>query len=151
MRLYETKKYQANWVVPSIEVLKEDFAEYKKKEQRKWKRRAEDICSRFPLFDDFEDFVTRVRNGKIVSLKEAEPVYNLSYNPSIEDIKDMVSTYVRPRDVDRIIKGFETGAKMPMPLVVEGRCARWIMAGNTRVNVARVLGLPVKLIIVDVK
>ena len=151
MRLYETKKYQANWIVPTIDTLKEEFAEYKKKEQKKWKGRAVEICARFPLFDDFEDFVSRVRNGKIVSIKEAEPVYNLSYNTSIEDIKDMVSLYVRPRDVDRIVHGFETGSKMPMPLIIEGNCGRWIMAGNTRVNVARVLGLPVKVIIIDVK
>jgi len=31
-----------------------------------------------------------------------------------------VSGYVRPRDVDRIVQGIESGAKLPYPIILKG-------------------------------
>jgi len=62
----------------------------------------------------------------------------------------MVSGYHIPRDVQRIVDGMKSGATLPMPIVLKGSDGLFIMAGNTRQAVARVLKVPCKVLLVDV-
>jgi hypothetical protein len=139
-----------NWVRYTGSSVKSDFVEYKKKEESKWKDRAERIGMRFPIFDSEEQFRTDLDNAKIVSVSELDNVRNMSHNSSIEDIESMVSSYHQPRDVKRIVQGLKNNVQIPMPIILKGSKGMWIMAGNTRQSTARVLGIDADVLLVDV-
>ena len=140
------------WVFPDKQTMDSDFSEYKHKEDYKWKGRAASIGARFPLFNDRQHFEESLRNAKVVNLTSATDaqIQNRSHTGSIEGLKSLVNTYHRPRDVDRIVKGLTTGAKIPMPIVLKGSRGMWIMAGNTRLDTAFILGNKPKVLMVDV-
>lgn len=148
---YITESYN-RWTFPDTKTLKSDFAEYKKKEERKWKGRAEILGARWPLFDDFEHFVDELENAKIVTLTPQmdAQIMNRSHTRTIQDLKDLVGTYIRPRDVDRIVKGFEKGDKIPYPIVLKSGNKLWIMAGNTRLDSAFIMNIKPKVLVVNV-
>lgn len=149
--LSEEKKY-TNWVNYTPESLNSDFAEYKKKEERKWKTRAQAIGARFPLFKDFPEFTQALKKAKVKKLfkGEAEKIGHVSLNDKLSGVKSMVSSYQQPRDVDRIVKGFDSNAKMPMPIIIKGKKDNFILAGNTRLNVAYIMGILPQVLVVDV-
>ena len=62
----------------------------------------------------------------------------------------MVSSYAWPRDVARIQQGYQENHKMPLPIIIKGQQGMWIMAGNTRQSVARVMGITPRALLVDV-
>jgi hypothetical protein len=140
------------WVFPDKKTLDSDFSEYKHKEDYKWKGRAETIGARFPLFNDREHFEESLRNAKVVNLDSVtdSKIHNRSHTGSLEGLKNLVGTYHRPRDVDRIVAGLQSGAKMPMPIVLKGSRGMWIMAGNTRLDTTFILGYKPKVLMVDV-
>jgi hypothetical protein len=150
--LNEEKLSYNNWVRYTPESLKSDFVEYKKKENNKWKNRANRIGSRFPIFNSLEHFKEILDKTEIKNLTDSmdRKINNRSRTDSIEDLKGLVSGYVRPRDVDKIVKGYESGARIPLPIVIEGDKGSWIMAGNTRLDVAFILGVQPKVLWVKV-
>jgi hypothetical protein len=151
MKLLEViKKYDA-WVRYTPASLRADFDEYKDKELRKWRSRASLIGARWPLFTEVGELKAALDAAPIVSVDSLGDVGNLTVNSSIADIKDMVSTYSLPRDVNRIVVGLSTGDPLPLPIILKGRRGTWIMAGNTRQAVARVLKVPPKALLVDVR
>ena len=141
-----------NWIFPNEETMRADFNEYKKKEERKWKRRSEIIGSRFPIFEDYDHFKSSLKNAKVITLTPEidKKILNRSYEKSIEGLKSLVGTYTIPRDVDRIVKGFQKGDKIPYPIVIKGDRKMWIMAGNTRLNTSFIMGVEPKVLMVDV-
>lgn len=150
MRL--TQYITEKWVFPDNKTLKADFSEYKKKEDYKWKGRAEQIGSRFPIFSDFNDFKTRLKRARVINLTPQidNQITNRSHTSSIESLKSLVSTYKRPRDVQKIEQGIINNDKIPMPIVLKGNRGMWIMAGNTRLDTAFLLGNKPKVLMVDV-
>jgi hypothetical protein len=89
-------------------------------------------------------------SAPVVDVDSLRSVQNLTKNRSIADIKDMVSSYAWPRDVARIQQGYQENHKMPLPIIIKGQQGMWIMAGNTRQSVARVLGITPRALLVDV-
>ena len=140
------------WVFPDSKTMDSDFAEYKKKEDYKWKGRASSLGARFPLFNDRAHFEESLKNAQVVNLTPTtdRKISNRSHTGSIEGLKSLVGTYHRPRDVDRIVQGIESGVKMPMPIVLKGSQGMWIMAGNTRLDTAFILGNKPKVLMVNV-
>lgn len=139
-----------NWTRFTDASLEADFQEYKQKEQRKWKQRAELIQARWPLFQDIQEFRQALSSAPVVDVDSLRSVQNLTKNRSIADIKDMVSSYAWPRDVASIQQGYQENHKMPLPIIIKGQQGMWIMAGNTRQSVARVLGITPRALLVDV-
>lgn len=150
---YLTESLYKNWIFPSLSVMKSDFEEYKKKEEKKWKRRAQQIGMKFPMFKDFEDFQNKLKTSPVVNHNERfdRDINNRSNCNSIKCLKELVSTYVRPRDVDKIYNGFQRNDKIPYPIVVQGSRGKWILAGNTRLDVAFILGIPAKSILINLE
>jgi hypothetical protein len=142
----------SNWVFPDNKTMEEDFIEYKKKEKSKWENRAQIYGFRFPIFNDLEHFKESLKTGKIISLNDsfADKVNNLTSLKTIESLKSMVSGYYKPRDVDRIISGIKNNDKIPMGIILKGKNGYFIMAGNTRQNTARILGIIPKMILINV-
>ena len=138
------------WVRYTPESLSLDFSEYKKKESTKWKNRSLQMGFRFPIFKNIEHFKQCLNDSKIVDNDSLFDVENRTENNSIYDIKNMVSNYSHPRDVDRIISGITAGAILPMPIILKGKKGLFIMAGNTRQAVSRVLKVSCEVLLVDV-
>lgn len=140
-----------NWVRYTNQSLEDDFVEYKKKEDSKWKERSEIIGSKFPIFNSKEEFKQLLDSSDIVKISSLKNVKNLTFNPSIDDIKVMVSSYIKPRDVDRIVDGINNNSKLPLPIILKGSKGMWILAGNTRQSVTRVLGSEPKALLIDLE
>jgi hypothetical protein len=143
-----------NWVFPNAETLKADFQEYKDKEERKWRGRAASMGFRFPIFPDFESFVSSLRNSPVIVLTREHDshIQNRSHTGSLSSLKSLVSGYsTGPRDVDRIAKGMFNNEAIPYPIVLKGTRGEWIMAGNTRLDTSSILGVTPKVLLVDVR
>lgn len=138
---------KAHWTVPNLMSLRDEYDYEYMLASRGWKSRCRAIGAVYPVFDSFEDFVAKVKQGRIGPMKLS--VENTTHLETIDEIKELVSEYQWPRDVNRIVQGFKEGVKMPMPIVIRGRKGSWILSGNTRSNVAEVLGLEVFAIYID--
>lgn len=153
MRLREIAKQQFdNWVFPPNQVIESDFAEYQKKEYKKWESRAKTMGFRFPIFEDINHFKQTLEQGKVVEVTDqfAQQVDHLVLVQTLDQLRNMVSGYVRPRDVDSIVSGIKNNDPIPLPIILKGTKGMHIMAGNTRLNVAHLLGVPAKALVVDV-
>ena len=130
--------------------MKEDFADFKRKEE-KWENRARIILLQTPLFTDFDDFREKVQNGEIREIDRAfaGKIHGMSATSSIAALKSLVKTYSKPRDVDRIVDGINNEEKIPMPIIVKGKDGMWVLSGNTRCNASFALGFKPKVIIID--
>ena len=139
----EAQTPKANWVMPSDSDLLLEFKyEY---ENRDWERRCDRIDAMYPLFEDGQDFIQKVKAGQVRSFSESDRVENTTYF-DLDTLREVVAGYAYPRDVDRIIAGFAAGTPMPMPIIIEGSDGSWILSGNTRSNIAYTMGLPCKAI-----
>lgn len=147
----ETPQFN-NWVFPNAATLQADYEEYKKKEMKKWQARSSTMGFRFPIFDTLQDFVSALRSAPVITLTKEHDrrVMNRSHTSSIEDLKSLVGGYNMPRDVDRIVQGYQSNAAIPYPIILKGSHGEWIMAGNTRLDTAFILGLQPKVLYVDV-
>jgi hypothetical protein len=129
----------------------EDFIEYKKKEDSKWKQRAQSMGFRFPIFKDEEDFRNSINRAEVINLDEyRNKIHHMTSIKDMNQLRQLVKSYQKPRDIDRIIDGIQNGDKIPMPIILKGEGGLFIMAGNTRQNVAYILGVPVEAILIDV-
>lgn len=140
-----------SWVRYTQESLQADFEEYKLKEYKKWEHRAQAIGARWPLFEDINQFREALDQAPIVKVDQLGRVRNLTKNNSIREIESMVSSYTYPRDVQRILQGLKNNIPIPLPIILQGNIDKWIMAGNTRQAVSRVVGIEPQALLVDVK
>jgi len=104
----------------------------------------------FPTLNNFEK---AVRKGKVIALSP-EMDRNVSYRSrcsSIEELKNLTSSYRFPRDVDRIINGIKQGDEIPYPIILEKNGNFRVMSGNTRLDVAFLLKVVPKVLIVSVE
>lgn len=149
MKIQIALSASTTWVMPNKEDL---ILEYKYEydlPQRNWAGRCKKIGAPYPLFKDQNDFVRQVMASPIVALSKNEHVHNMTDINTIGGIEDLVSGYAFPRDVKRIVEGLKAGTAMPAPIIIKGTKGLWILSGNTRQNVAHVLNLPRKFILVD--
>jgi len=104
------------------------------------------------IFPTVEDFVAAAKKGTVVSLSEAadQRIAYRSRVGDLEELKDLVSGYRFPRDVDRIVDGFENDSPIPYPIVLEKKGRRRIMSGNTRLDTAFIMGVAPKVLVVQV-
>lgn len=150
MKIEDLNQPYDNWMYPDEKTMKADFDEYKLKEFKKWEGRAKSMGFRFPIFNDFDQYKNDILNAKPVIINNNMSVQNLTHTQTLEDLKDLVSTYYMPRDVDRIVNGMENNIKIPYPVILKGNNGYFIMSGNTRLNVCGILhGIP-KALIIDV-
>lgn len=138
-----------NWVRYDDVSLDLDFREYKLKEQKKWERRAQQYGFIFPMFASKEDLKQKLDDAQVINIDKDIPSGVYTKNYDLGDIKQMVGSYLYPRDVDRIVKGFNNNVQMPYPIVVKGKTGYYSLAGNTRQAVARVLGITPKALLID--
>ena len=107
---------------------------------------------RFPIFDTFQDFTSALNSAPVITLTKEHDrrVMNRSHTSSIDGLKSLVGGYTMPRDVDRIVQGYQSNVAMPYPIILKGSKGEWIMAGNTRLDTAFILGVIPEVLYVDV-
>jgi GNAT superfamily N-acetyltransferase len=130
----------SNWRHNSSEDIENEYNwEYK----NRWKN-----SGLFPTANHFHD---AVKNAKIVQVTPEmdENIHNRSRTESIEELKDLVSGYRFPRDVDRIVRGFQNNDAIPHPIVIKQNGRYTVMSGNTRMDAARLHGINPHVAIVD--
>lgn len=143
---------KTEWREQTEKELKQEFDYEYALPKRGWDRRAQKIGAQYPMFDSFDDFVQKVKDAPVQAIKHSDYdlVTNLTSLETIQDLKDMTSTYSYPRDVDSIVKGFKSKSPMPYPIIIKGKSGMWILSGNTRLNVAKILGIQGRAKVVDV-
>ena len=98
-------------------------------------------------FDTFKSAVKRARKVEVSPSIDRKIEYR-SNTSSIESLRDLVSSYQYPRDVDRIVKGYEKGEPIPYPMVLKNGNHMRVLGGNTRMDIAFILHInPVVLMI----
>ncbi len=140
-----------NWVVPSDNDLRQEYDYEYALPKRRWDERAKIIGAQHPIFISPEDLIEKVKRAKAVRIPhdDYDSIHNVTSLRSLKDIQRMTDSYSYPRDVPRIAKGFQDNAPMPLPIIIKGKRGRWILSGNTRLNVAKVLGYEAKALEVD--
>ena len=95
------------------------------------------------IFDSYENFKKAIRSAKIISLTpDMKPtIKRLNLKKSFKELDKLVSGYLHKRDWARIKKGYEEGAKIPMPIILDNNGVYTIIGGNTRLNVYYLLKL----------
>ena len=138
-----------NWRRPTSKELAFEYKVEYALPQRRWDQRAKSIGAPYPIFTSEGDFIAKMGQAieYHIPIQAFHTVNNLTLCRSIRELKDLVGSYSFPRDVYSLIRGFESGAKMPLPIVVGGSKGSWILGGNTRLNVAAILGYETKTLL----
>lgn len=134
---FHLAKSYNNWRMPSDEELSNEYDW----EYRHIKRHLGDI------FPSKEHFLAAAKSGKIQDMPAN--VDRATSIPSVSGVKNLVSEYQHPRDVDRIVQGLSTNAQMPTPVVIRHANGHFMMGGNTRQNLARIHGAIPKVLVID--
>ena len=135
------KDYNA-WRLPNDKELKEEYQrEYEIRQIKNWN-----------LFDNEQDFINKAKKGELRLIDEAfdKQISYRSHTTSLEQLKNLVNSYRFPRDVDRIVKGFDNNDDMPVPIVLKFSKGYRVLSGNTRLDAAFILGVKSKVLIIDV-
>lgn len=131
-----------NWRFPTVEEIKQ---EYKWEYLNNWKQTN--------YFKTFSEFNKAILNSTIITVNSRNiySIYNATPDiENIEELKELVSGYRFPRDVDRIVGGFKNNDPIPMPIIIKKDNNLTLLSGNTRLTTAHMLGIPIKAVIVDV-
>lgn len=143
IEIFNISQYD-NWVKPDDENLQIEYKyEYLKNIETKHGE----------LFKSFFNFKKAVLRSPVVELTSEldKKIDNRSHCRTIENLKQLVGTYVYPRDIDKIIKGFQNNDKIPAPIILKFNDGYMrILGGNSRLNVAEIMGVPMKVIIVNI-
>lgn len=143
MKLCEIASPQqfTNWSEPDDLALRKDYEEYSN--EIKWRDRAELMGFRYPLFDDIHQYEHDVHNAAVINV-------TTSFDRQIHNRTHM-TTIGTKRDQIRIIDGFKHNDPIPYPVIIQGARGYWIMSGNTRLDVANILGVQAKAKLVDLR
>ena len=143
--LLEVVSYNT-WVVPDEDTLRREF-------------KVEHEYKGLNLFNDVEDFLTKVKNSKITSISKSDDmsIINRSRTQNFDSLLNLISSYAsypkyRNEDTLRdLYKKMEENKELDFPIVLQypdGR--RRLFSGNTRMDVAFQLGITPKVILVNV-
>ena len=103
------------------------------------------------LFPTKQHFNDSVKNAEIVEITPEidQHIGNRSHTKSIDDLKDLVSGYNYPRDVDSIVDGLHSGSPLPHPIVIKHNGNMSILSGNTRMDQAFIHGINPQVALID--
>lgn len=143
-----------------LKIIKENFSDYNSwrlpddkelSQEYHWEYEIRNIKN-WNLFDSEKEFIKKAKEGKLVEIDKNfdDKIDYRSQTKSIESLKALVSHYKFPRDVNRIVKGFENNEAMPVPIVLKFSRGYRIMSGNTRLDASFILGVRPKVLIIDV-
>ena len=134
----------SNWKIPDISQLKQEF-------------KIEHEMKGHDFWEDEDDFLNSVKNGKIVTITPSED-QDISYRSgtrSYEQLLNLIKSYrsypkYRNEDtLKSIYDGFKTNQPMTLPVVIEFEDGnKRIFSGNTRMDIAFQLGINPKVLLI---
>jgi thiol-disulfide isomerase/thioredoxin len=134
----------SNWVMPSLSNLKQEF-------------KIEQEMKGNEFWEDEEDFLNAVKNGKIVTINSSED-QNIDYRSgttSYEELLDLIQGYRsypefrNEKTLKDIYDGFKENKAMDYPIVIEDENgSRRVFSGNTRMDIAFQLGIDPKVLLI---
>lgn len=136
----------SNWKMPSLSQLKQEFKiEQEMKNNKFWKNE--------------EDFLTAVKNGKIVTItpNEDQNIYYRSGTTSYKELLNLIQGYRsypefrNEKTLKDIYYGFKNNQTMDYPIVIEDESNRRVFSGNTRMDIAFQLGINPKVLLIKGK
>lgn len=140
-----TSKFN-NWVMPTITELEKEYdIEYIKK--------GLGMMLGEP-WEDKNDFVEHALRSSIVRIspEEDSKIDYRSHTKSFDELHSLIKTYrsygtFRSEEtLKAIYDGFMDGNEMTLPIVLRYNNKRRVLSGNTRMDVAFRLGVPVKVL-----
>ena len=132
--------------MPSLSQLKQEFKiEQEMKNNKFWKNE--------------EDFLTAVKNGKIVTItpNEDQNIYYRSGTTSYKELLNLIQGYRsypefrNEKTLKDIYYGFKNNQTMDYPIVIEDENNRRVFSGNTRMDIAFQLGINPKVLLIKGK
>jgi hypothetical protein len=108
------------------------------------------MCKTVPMFQaTLELLENAAENGELIDLDEEHwRSLNNTESATLDFSEDEAMRYAKiyKRDINRIIEGIKSGAKIPAPVVVEFPDGQWYCAaGNTRLMVCRFMHITPKV------
>ena len=134
----------SNWVMPSLSNLKQEF-------------KIEQEMKGNEFWEDEEDFLNAVKNGKIVTINSSEDqdIDYRSGTTSYEELLDLIQGYRsypefrNEKTLKAIYDGFKENKAMDYPIVIEDENgSRRVFSGNTRMDIAFQLGIDPKVLLI---
>jgi hypothetical protein len=134
----------SNWVIPSESSLKQEF-------------KIEQEMKGNEFWEDEEDFLNAVKNGKIVTISSSEDqdIDYRSGTTSYEELLDLIQSYRsypefrNEETLKAIYDGFKENKTMDYPIVIEDENGfRRVFSGNTRMDIAFQLGIEPKVLLI---
>jgi len=99
------------------------------------------------LFKGFDEFKQQVKSATVVDWIESLDSQT-SYRSrcrTLDELKDLTSNYRHPRDVDDLVNKMKIGVALPYPLILDIKGQFRVMSGNTRMDIAYILGIVPKV------
>ena len=137
----------SNWKLPSLSQLKQEFEiEQEMKGNEFW--------------EDQEDFLNAIKNGKIVTItpSDDQKIDYRSGTDSYEELLDLIKNYRsypkhrNEETLKAIYDGFENNQAMDYPIVIESEDgSQRVFSGNTRMDIAFQLGINPKVLLIKGK
>ena len=136
----------SNWKMPSLSSLKQEF-------------KIEQEMTGNEFWEDEEDFLNAVENGKIVTINSSEDqdIDYRSGTTSYEELLDLIQGYRsypefrNEKTLKAIYDGFKENKAMDYPIVIEDESNRRVFSGNTRMDIAFQLGINPKVLLIKGK
>ena len=134
----------SNWVMPSLSNLKQEF-------------KIEQEMKGNEFWEDEEDFLNAVKNGKIITINSSEDqdIDYRSGTTSYEELLDLIKGYRsypefrNEKTLKAIYDGFKENKAMDYPIVIEDENgSRRVFSGNTRMDIAFQLGIDPKVLLI---
>ena len=134
----------SNWVMPSLSNLKQEF-------------KIEQEMKGNEFWEDEEDFLNAVKNGKIITINSSEDqdIDYRSGTTSYEELLDLIQGYRsypefrNEKTLKAIYDGFKENKAMDYPIVIEDENgSRRVFSGNTRMDIAFQLGIDPKVLLI---
>jgi hypothetical protein len=132
--------------MPSLSSLKQEF-------------KIEQEMTGNEFWEDEEDFLNAVENGKIVTINSSEDqdIDYRSGTTSYEELLDLIQGYRsypefrNEKTLKAIYDGFKENKAMDYPIVIEDESNRRVFSGNTRMDIAFQLGINPKVLLIKGK
>ena len=135
--LFEQHEHTVSWYKPPIS-----------EEYEEMERTSEDLGI------DFHEIENGYENGSLVDL--TDDIWEKMENTDSWNIRDLqhAKEYAEEydKDIESIIEGFESGNRLPAPIVlIKSDGVPYLIAGNTRLMVARALKVIPKVVMVRIE
>jgi hypothetical protein len=136
-------KYDS-WVVPDLETLKREY-------------HVEHELKGNDYFSSLEEFLKAIKNAKVETIKGGD-IDHTTRTSSYEDLLSLIKQYKsypqwrNEKTLKALYDKFEANEPLDYPIVLEfPNGSRRIFSGNTRLNVAEQLNIPVEVLIIKAK